>query len=118
MPERSEIQIQSLFRSRCRIQCPEVRVVAIVNAAKRGQKAMNQARREGAAWGAPDVICIWPNRGLAWIEFKKPGAPVRENQIEFHEMLDRCGHPVAVCRSPEGALQFLRDCGAPFEVAA
>jgi len=114
----SELTIQTLFRSRARIQCPAVKIVAIPNAAKRGQRAMNQARREGACWGAPDMVAIWPRGGIAWIEFKTPDGVVRPNQREFHEVLADYGHKIAVCRSPEGALQFLRDCGAPFEEAA
>lgn len=114
----NELQIQTLFRSRARMQCPAVRVVAIPNAAKRGQKAMNQARREGAAWGAPDVICIWPGGGVAWIEFKRADGKLRPNQAEFQDMLASYGHKATVARSPEDALAFLREAGAPFEVAA
>ena len=112
--ERTELQIQTLFRSRCRIQCPAVAVIAIPNAAKRGQKAMNQARREGAAWGFPDVLCLWKGPGIAAIEFKAADGKLSDNQAEWLDRLAEIGIPATVSRDPDHALQFLRTCGAPF----
>ena len=113
MPERSELAIQTLFRSRARMQCPAVRIVAIPNAAKRGQKAMNQARREGAAWGFPDVMCLARGRA-AFIEFKAAKGVVSESQAEWIERLNADGFPATVARDPDDALRFLREHGFPF----
>ena len=110
----SEIQIQSRFRSRARILCPAVAIVAIPNAAKRGQKALNQARREGAAWGFPDVLAFWRGGGVAVIEFKTATGKVSENQAEWIERLNDMGIPAAVMRDADEALAFLRKQGAPF----
>jgi len=118
MGELSEIAIQVLFRSRARIQCPAVKVVAIVNAAKRGQKAMNQARREGAAWGFPDVQCLAPGARIAFIEFKRSDGVLSANQSEWIDRLREMGFPAVVARDPDEALQFLRENQFPFEVAA
>lgn len=110
---RSEIEIQTLFRSRARVRCPAVKIVAIPNAAARGQKALNQARREGAAWGFPDVMCLWPG-GIAFIEFKAATGKVAEHQAEWLDRLTAMGFPATVSRDPDHALAFLRDAGAPF----
>lgn len=120
MPEgRSEIEIVTRFRSRARMQCPAVRIVAVPNAAKRGQKALNSLRREGAAFGFPDIMCLWPGRGAAFIEFKREkGGIVSANQSEWIERLHRLGFPATVSNDPDHALQFLRRCGAPFLMAA
>lgn len=114
MPERSELAIQTLFRSRARIQCPGVAIVAVPNAAKRGQRAMNQARREGAAWGFPDVLCFWKGPGIAAIEFKSATGKLSENQAEWLDRLNGLGIPATVARDPDQALAFLREAGAPF----
>lgn len=115
MAERSEIQVVTLFRSRARMQCPAVRIVAVPNAAKRGQKALNSLRREGAAFGFPDIMCLWPGRGAAFIEFKRErGGVVSTNQSEWIERLQRLGFPATVSNDPDHALGFLRDHGAPF----
>lgn len=114
MADRSESAIQSLFRSRARIQCPAVKIVAIPNAAKRGQRALNQARREGAAWGFPDVLCFWPMGRVAAIEFKAADGRLRDNQAEWLDTLNEMGIPATVSRDPDHALAFLRRCGAPF----
>ena len=114
MVERSELAIQTLFRSRARIRCPGVVIVAVPNGAVRGQKALNQARREGAAWGFPDVICMWPGGGVAFIEFKSESGKLSLQQIEWQSRLSAMGHHCIVSRDPDHALEFLRECGAPF----
>lgn len=109
----TEIAIQTLFRSRARMKCPGVRIVAIPNAGKRGQKALNQARREGAAWGFPDVMALWAG-GVAFIEFKASNGVVSDNQAEWLDRLTDMGFPATVSRDPDHALEFLRAAGAPF----
>lgn len=114
MPERSEIEIQTLFRSRCRILCPAVCVVAVPNAAKRSQWAAQRAKREGLATGFPDVLCFWPGKGIAAIEFKSATGRVSEPQIEWLARLKDLGIPCVVSRDADHALEFLRSAGAPF----
>lgn len=110
----SELAIQGIFRIRARMQCPAVRIVAIPNAAKRGQKAMNQARREGAAWGFPDVMCLAGGRA-AFIEFKSAKGVLSDNQADWLNWLNGAGYPATVARDPDDALRFLREQGFPFE---
>jgi hypothetical protein len=111
--DRSEITIQTLFRSRVRIQCPAVRVVAIPNGAKRGQRAMNQALREGLQPGFPDVLCLAPGR-VAFIEFKDAKGKLSPGQEVWLEKLSDMGFPATVCRDPDDGLAFLRANGFPF----
>lgn len=112
--ELSELEIQTLFRSRCRIMCPAVEVVAIPNGSRRTEWEKLKAAREGLVAGFPDTMCLWHQRGIAFIEFKKPGGRVRPNQIEAMGRLQARGFPVTVAFSPDEAIQFLRDHGAPF----
>lgn len=115
-----EIEIVTRFRSRARIRCPAVRIVAIPNAAKRGQKALNSLRREGAAFGFPDIMCLWPRDqhgrgGVAFIEFKREsGGRLSLNQVEWIGRLAAMGFPAIVSNDPDHALEFLREQGAPF----
>lgn len=117
MAERSELAIQTLFRSRARIQCPAVRIVANLNGGKRGQKAMNQVRREGAAWGFPDVTCMAEGR-TAYIEFKTSKGKLSNNQADWLDWLSANGFPATVARDPDDALRFLRENGFPFLMEA
>lgn len=114
----SELAIQTKFRSRARILCPAVAIVAIPNAAKRGQKALNQARREGAAWGFPDMLCFWRGGHVAAIEFKSASGKLSDNQTEWLDRLNGMGIPATVVRDPDAAIDFLRRAGAPFISAA
>ena len=110
----TEIEIVTLFRSRARIMCPGVSIVAIPNAAKRTQWAAARAKREGMASGAPDIICIWCGGGIAWIEFKTAKGVTSENQRDFLDRLESYGHRATIARSADEALDFLQSCGAPF----
>jgi hypothetical protein len=114
MAERSEIAIQTLFRSRCKIMCPGVSVIAVPNAAKRTQWAAMQAKREGLATGFPDVLCFWKGPGVAAIEFKSAKGRLSEAQTEWLDRLSEIGIPATVSRDPDHALEFLRASGAPF----
>lgn len=110
----SEIQIVGLFRSRCRILCPAVSIVAIPNAAKRTQWAAMQAKREGMASGFPDILCFWKGPGIAAIEFKAAKGKVGDNQAEWLDRLAEMGIPATVSRDADHAVEFLRSAGAPF----
>jgi hypothetical protein len=110
----SEIAIQTLFRSRCRIMCPAVSIIAIPNAAKRTQWAAQRAKREGLATGFPDMLCFWKGPGVAAIEFKSAKGTLSDNQSEWIERLNDLGIPATVSRDADHAVEFLRSCGAPF----
>ncbi len=112
-PQASEIAIQTLFRSRARIQCPRVRIVAIPNGGKRGQRALNMAMREGMALGFPDIMCLVDGM-VAFIEFKAPKGRISDNQFDWLEWLQGAGYPVTVSYDADHALQFLREAGFPF----
>ena len=109
----AEIDIQASFRKRLYYAAPRVRIVAVPNAARRSRWAAAQAKKEGLAKGFPDVVCLWPGGGIAFVEFKAPKGRVSIDQAEWHEWLDDSGHRIAVARSADEAIAFLRDCGAP-----
>jgi hypothetical protein len=110
----SEIEIVTLFRSRCRIMCPGVSIVAVPNAAKRSQWAAQRAKREGMAAGFPDILCFWKGPGVAAIEFKAHAGKLSENQAEWLDRLAEIGIPATVSRDADHAVEFLRQAGAPF----
>lgn len=110
----SEIEIVTLFRSRCRILCPGVSIVAIPNAAKRSQWAAQRAKREGMSAGFPDILCFWKGPGIAAIEFKAAKGKLNDNQAEWLDRLNDLGIPATVSRDPDHAIDFLRSVGAPF----
>jgi len=114
MTQQSELSIQTLFRSRCRILCPGVCLVAVPNGAKRSQWEAQRAKREGLAAGFPDILCFWKGPGIAAIEFKAPKGKLSDNQAEWLDRLTDLGIPATVSRDADHALEFLRQAGAPF----
>lgn len=103
----SELERQAAFVARFRKQCLGGAVVAVPNGSKRGQKALNQAKKEGAAWGFPDVIAILPGF-TAYLEFKDGKKPPRPNQIDWLNWLTRANYPCGVFRTADTAMAFLR----------
>ena len=108
-----EIDIQQAFRKRLYYVAPRVHVVAVPNAGKRTRWAAGQAKREGMSAGFPDVVCLWPARGVAFIEFKRPGGLISDNQLDWHMRLHDMGHDICLAYSADQAIDFLRSCGAP-----
>lgn len=113
MAEQSELTIQGLFRSRARIRCPAVHIVAVPNGGKRGQKALNQAMREGMALGFPDVIALAPGK-VAFLEFKSAKGRVSDNQTDWLDRLHGMGFPCGIFRDADKAIDFLREHDFPF----
>ena len=109
----SEIQIQTLFRSRARIMCPGVCLVAVPNGGKRSQWAAGQAKREGLAKGFPDLIALAPGK-VAFIEMKSAKGRVRADQTEWIDRLKAMGFPAGIFRDADSAVEFLRAEGFPF----
>lgn len=101
------------LRKRLYMTAPAVQVVAVPNAGKRTVWAARQAKKEGMATGFPDMVILWPGAGVAFIELKISKGVVSPNQADWIARLDDYGHAVAVCRSVDEAVAFLRQCGAP-----
>lgn len=111
----SEIAIQTLFRSRARIMCPAVALVAVPNGtyiASRAGRA--KAQREGLSAGFPDIAAFWPGGGTALLEFKAKNGRISEQQQMWMERLVSFNLLAGVFRHPDTALDALRRWGAPF----
>ena len=108
----TELQRVALFRREFRKNLPAGRIIAIPNAGKRGAKALAQAKAEGAAWGAPDLVVLW-NGEQAFLEFKSGTNKPAQHQIDWLNWLHSNGYPCAVVRTADGALNFLRTLGWP-----
>lgn len=110
----SELSIQTTLRSRARIICPAVRLVAIPNGGKRSRWAASQVKREGLAKGFPDLIALAPGGKVAFLEIKSAKGRVSVDQAEWHEALAEMGFDVGVFRDADDALAWLRGLGFPF----
>jgi hypothetical protein len=100
-------------------KCRGIKVFAVPNGAKRSQWVAAKVKREGLHAGWPDTGACWATTiacGIAWIEFKSGTGALEPDQIETLNWLHRRGHPVAVCRTAKGALEWLRNIGAPINV--
>lgn len=107
-----ELERVAAFRAAMRRRAPECRVVAIPNAAARGQKALNQARREGASWGFPDLMVLHAGR-VAFIEMKAGKTQAKAHQVDWLNWLHGCGFPCGVFRTANAACNFLASVGFP-----
>jgi hypothetical protein len=115
----SEDRRQAEYIATVRKLCKGIKVFAVPNAAKRTQWAAAKVKREGLYTGWPDTGACWVSNisgGVAWIEFKNGTNTPDADQIDTLNWLHRRGHPVAVCRTAQGALEWLKSIGAPVPV--
>jgi hypothetical protein len=111
---RSEEKRQLAFLRDAKMLCPAVDIFAVPNGGKRSQWAAMKAKREGMRSGVCDLVATWPDRGIAWLEFKNGTDMPNPNQREFLSLKVRQGHDVGVFRQEESALRWLKSLGAPF----
>lgn len=108
----SELKRVVAFRKALREALPQARAVAVPNAAKRGQIALNTAKAEGAVWGFPDLLVLYQGR-VAFLEFKNGKGKPASHQIDQMNWLCDNGYDVACVRTAQGALDCLRSWGWP-----
>ena len=78
---------------------------------------MGALKGDGLKVGTPDLLCVW-NRGVAFLEVKRPGGKLSPAQEAVHEALGGLGWPVAIVTSPDEALAALEARGAPVRAIA
>lgn len=105
-------------QARKRVRSAGLYFAAVLNGEKRGQWALNLARKLGAWWGFPDAIVVGPNRFIAFIEFKDGTDRLQQHQIDCLNILHRLGFPVCMARSADFVMEFLRSAGAPIRERA
>jgi hypothetical protein len=105
----TERAIQISIRNRLALH--GVIALHIPNAGRRSPVTGRRLRTEGMIAGAPDLICICPDGRTAWLEVKAPGGRVSERQAEFHSLLTRLGHRIAVVTDQDQAVARLREWG-------
>lgn len=109
----SEDERQAVFVATMRRTAKACRVYAVPNGGKRTRWAAAKAKREGMLAGEPDTGISWADTPTARIEFKNGQTMPTPDQIAALNWYHLRGHPVAVCRTAEGAIRWLRTIGAP-----
>lgn len=92
--------------------CPGIAFYAVPNGGRQSDWARLRGERMGVVAGQPDLGFDWTG-GSAVIEMKNGKDMPRPNQVDRLNRLHRMGKNVAVCRTPEGAIAWLRLMGAP-----
>lgn len=116
----TERQVQRSILAMMGIAFPHVYATHIPNGAHLAGgdesrfRQMGALKGDGLKPGFPDLLCIW-NRGVAFIEVKRPGAAGRlsPDQKLVHAKLSEIGFEPAVVTSPAEAFAFLKEKGAP-----
>jgi len=108
----SEDSRQATFVATMRRLHKACEVYAVPNGGKRSQWSAAKAKREGLRKGWPDVGVVWAD-GEARIEFKAGRTMPDDDQVLLLNWLHLRGHAVAVCRTMEGAVNWLHGIGAP-----
>ncbi len=111
-----ELSIQVALRKALKPCASKVRLVAIPNGAQRTAWAAMKAKQEGLAAGFPDCMILWSG-GVAFVEIKARSGALSEAQHVWLNWMHLAGHNVAVFRSVNTCLAWLKSLGAPIEEA-
>lgn len=120
-PIPTERQIQRAILKMAGLCFPDVLLAHVPNGAhlsgneRERCMQMGALKGDGLKIGFPDLIAIW-NRGVAFIEVKRPGGKLSPQQLVMHDRLNQLGYTPAVVTSPAEAFEFLKERGAPANV--
>lgn len=106
----SEVDRVAQFKAQCRMQLPQVRIVAVPNAAKRGFAAQRQVKREGLNAGFPDML-VFSGRKIAFLEWKNGTSKPSQAQVDWLNWLHRNGFACGVFRRADSAMAWLKQGG-------
>ncbi|WP_367159924.1 VRR-NUC domain-containing protein [Kozakia baliensis] len=77
-----------------------------------GAREGARRKKRGCLPGWPDVQILYRGRSIL-IELKSQRGSLSPAQREMHERIEGAGGDVAVCRTVDGVLAYLRCCGVP-----
>lgn len=103
-----QIRLVNILKKHCR----GIAFHAVPNGGRQTDWSRLRGQRMGVVAGQPDLGIDWRG-GAAVIEMKDGQDLPRPNQVDRLNRLHRMGKNVAVCRTAEGALRWLRSIGAP-----
>jgi hypothetical protein len=103
-----EDAIQAAFIRIMAMKAPVVIIAAMPNAGKRTRWEAMQRKREGMVAGFPDIIALYDG-GVVLLEFKSGKGYLSAAQSAMLDRLVSQGIQVGVFRSPESAVEFLKN---------
>jgi len=90
---------------------PDIVALAIPNGGLRHPVVALRLKEEGLRPGSPDLVFPKPGGLTAWLEMKKKGGRLSDEQLGMAARLRRLGHDWAVADSVESALEALHKMG-------
>lgn len=122
MPKRHSDWLNADDPSEHRIQCklvgilpalmkPGIVRLSIPNGGMRHPIVGNYLKAEGLMPGSPDLVFAMHEGLAAWLEMKKQGGRLRDDQLGMKAKLTRLGHKWGTADSVDEALDVLNDMG-------
>lgn len=105
-PSEHKIQVQLLDYLAYAAK-PEIYYFAIPNQANRHISNAVKMKAEGVRSGIADLCFMLPNGQVGWLEMKKPGGSMSDNQKLFRDRCALLGHRWALAKSVDEALEHL-----------
>ena len=109
--DEGEFQPEAIRFIYCTISPDEMLEVCAIpgGSTKAGRFRGGQLKVSGVRAGVYDIMLLWRNRGVAFIELKADSYP-SPAQKEFGEYLTTASHLGKVCRTLRDILEFLQRC--------
>lgn len=75
---------------------PYFEILSIPNDGKNIKEQMRK-KNTGLMSGASDLIIVYPNKQVLWVEMKTPDGKQSPDQKKFQQRLEKLGHDYIVC---------------------
>ena len=105
------LQVQLLKELELR-KAPNINIVALANAGHRSLRMGARMKAEGLQAGAADLCIMLPGGKAAWLELKTTTGRQSLAQKGFEAKCQRLGHPYALVRTLDEAIEALTQWGA------
>ena len=86
---------------------PDIFYFAIPNQSNRHIRNAMKMKAEGVRSGVPDLCFMFPKGRVAWLEMKKQGGSLSDNQKQFRDVCKILGHDWGTAKSVDEALELL-----------
>lgn len=109
-PLEHDIQVRTVNLLRTMVK-PDIHIYAIPNGGYRRPTEAIRLKAEGVKKGAADLLFLAPNRLVGFLEMKKRGGTLDDEQEGFRNICIRHGHLWGEARSVEEAVAVVRSWG-------
>jgi len=105
----TEHQEQAIFVQWFRFQYPGIIIFAVPNGDYRNITTANRLKKEGVLAGVPDLVILLDSGKVLFVEMKRIGGRLSDNQKSTIKKMESLNHQVIVAFGADDAIEKVRE---------